>query len=88
MTAYLETARIAHVMEWHGDAGYDALCNKYSTCIRGRDLVASEWPIRYASADKQPGKPWCRLCVARLRSRIDYWMETVIAPPHLPKGLS
>ena len=81
MTAYIETRTVAHIMEWR-DGAYEAACRSYKQRIRGRDFNRGrnrDWPIRYATVDKQPGKPWCRLCVAEIRRRISYWVETVPA---------
>lgn len=79
MTAYVETERVAHVMEWreYGPA-WRSLCTRGPKISPSEWDDAREWPMRYATADRT--KPFCRLCVDILARNVRTALDDVLIP--------
>lgn len=86
MTAYLETASVAHVLELReedSDRAWRALCfNRYNPA---RQVAVSlpwpdmdkPWPVRF-TYDGQPRRPWCKRCVWVIRFRVRDYQRDVL----------
>lgn len=84
MVAYVESANVAHVLEWRGPGVYRAKCWRQDE-LRVTDFEGhrEDWPVRflhYQISGDAPAKRWCLLCVKRVQHDVDELITFVLTP--------
>lgn len=81
MTAFVETRKVAHVLELEDGRLWRAVCYSEFNPQRGVELTLGsaleDWPLKFVY-DAQPAKPWCSRCVRIIRHRVNTYQRDVL----------